>query len=270
MNKVIYLLLICVFFFSCQEVIDVQLKTTSPRLVIDASLMWVKGTQGNEQEIKLSLTAPYFNTNIPPANGATVIITDTNNNTFNFVEDANTGLYKNSSFIPNINGIYNLFIIYNNETYSGTETLYSVPAIDHIEQNDNGGFSGEDIEIKAYYTDPENEENYYLFQFENNNNVPMLEVYDDEFNDGNQIFGFFSDEEMKSGDNLRIKISGISERHYEYLNILLQQTDEESGDPFETQPATVRGNCVNQTNPENYPLGYFRITETDVFNYSVQ
>ena len=97
-----------------------------------------------------------------------------------------------------------------------------------------------------------------------------LEVYDDEFTDGNQIFAFHSDETLVSGDLLEIKCHGISERTFNYLNILLQQTDDESGDPFETQPASVRGNCINQTNPDNYPLGYFRVSETSHIDYLIE
>ena len=52
--------------------------------------------------------------------------------------------------------------------------------------------------------------------------------------------------------------------------ILLQQTSDQGGGPFETQPATVRGNIVNQTNPDNYPLGYFRVSEVSTLNYTVQ
>lgn len=266
-------ILIFIFGFlstSCEDVIDVDLETADPRLVIDASLSWVKGTQGNLQVIKLTLTAPFFDDTIPPANGATVTVEDSNNNTFTFIEQDNSGVYLNNTFIPEINGVYNLTIIYENEVYTATETLIPVTSIDFVEQNNNGGFSGDEIEIKAYYTDPEDEENYYLFQFVNNQYITTLEVYDDEFNNGNQIFGYYSHEDLKSSDQLTIKMSGISERHYEFFNILLQQRDDESGDPFETQPATVRGNCVNQTNPDNYPLGYFRVTETDVFTYTVQ
>lgn len=270
MNRLIYIIVLSLLIISCEDVIDVDLTTAETRLVIDASLSWQKGTQGNNQEIKLSLTAPYFSSTIPAATGATVVVSDSKNNTFNFIEQGTSGIYQNNTFIPEINGDYTLTINYNNETYTATESLKSVVPIDFVEQNNNGGFSGEDIEIKAFYTDPTDQENYYLFQFQNNQNVPMLEVYDDEFTNGNQIFGFFSDDEMKANDNLNIKISGISKRHYEYLFILLQQTDDESGDPFETQPATVRGNCINQTNPKNYPLGYFRVSETDVFNYTVQ
>ena len=52
--------------------------------------------------------------------------------------------------------------------------------------------------------------------------------------------------------------------------ILLQQTSDGGGGPFETQPATVRGNCINTTNKENYPLGYFRLSEVDEFTYEIQ
>ncbi len=42
-----------------------------------------------------------------------VIVTDSNNNTFQFIEDGNSGIYKNNSFIPVINDIYifNILII---------------------------------------------------------------------------------------------------------------------------------------------------------------
>lgn len=271
MKKLIYIFLLSIAFWSCEDVIQVDLETTEPRLVIDASLNWQKGTNGNQQEIKLSLTAPYFNNTIPPATGATVTVTDTNNNTFSFIEDGSTGIYKNSSFIPLINSEYTLNIQYKNEVYTATETLVPVASIEFIEQKDNGGFAGDETEIKAFYTDPKDVENYYLFEFikPNSNNI-RLEVYDDEFTDGNQIFAFYSDENLSSGDELEIKNYGISSRTYEYLNILLQQTDDNSSDPFETQPATVRGNCINITNTQNYPLGYFRVSEVDIFNYTVK
>ncbi|NMH89479.1 DUF4249 domain-containing protein [Flavivirga algicola] len=272
MKKIIYILLICFLCTSCEDVINLDLETAEPRLVIDASLNWIKGTDGKTQFIRLSLTAPYYGNNIPPASGAIVRVTDQNNNTFNFIEEGeNTGMYKNDTFIPVINNIYSLTIIYNNEIYTATETLMPVVPIDFVEQKDNGGFSGDETEIKAYYTDPANIENYYLFEFVIiNTNALNLEVYDDEFTDGNQIFGFYSKDNLIAGDQLTIRNSGISKRAFEYLNILLQQNDNQSGDPFEIQPATVRGNCINQTNPSNYPLGYFRVSETSIFSYTIE
>ena len=264
-------ILVLILVWSCEDPIDVSLNTATPRLVIDASINWFKGTPGNDQHIKLSLSAPYFADSTPPANGATVFITDENNNTFNFAEDNSSGIYLNSNFIPEINGTYNLTVIYEDETYTASETLKSVASIEFVEQNDEGGFTGEETELKAFYTDPIDEENYYFFEFISDiPAIPTLEVYNDEFTNGNQIFGFYTEEELEAGDIVTIRNHGVSERFYEFMFVLLQQNSEEGGGPFETQPATVRGNCVNETNPDNFPFGYFRLSEVDEYVYTVQ
>ena len=271
MKKYILIFLILISFNSCEDVIDLNLNTSDPRLVIDASINWIKGTTGNEQQIKLTLTAPYFEETVPPANGAQIIITDSYGNIFDFLEENNSGIYVNNNFIPEINKTYTLQIIYKNETYTATETLKSVAPIDYVEQKLNGGFSGEETELKAYYTDPENEENYYFFEFKSDIvAIPSLEIYKDEFTNGNQIFGFYTEEDLESGDQVTIRNYGVSKRFYEFMFILLQQNSEDGGGPFETQPATLRGNCINQTNSDNYPLGYFRLSEVDELIYTVQ
>ncbi len=174
-------------------------------------------------------------------------------------------------FMPIMNDIYTLTITYNDEIYTATETLTPVTNIDFVEQKNNAGFSGKETEIKAYYTDPQGIKNYYLFEFiSTSSNLLSIDVYNDEFTDGNQIFAFHSDENLKTGDELITRGYGISKRYFEFMNILLQQRDNESGDPFETQPATVRGNCVNQTNPNNFPLGYFRASEVAIFKYTIK
>ncbi len=199
-------------FFSCEDVIEVELNEAEPRLVIEASIDWLKNTLGNEQEIKLTLSAPFFDDGVPPANGGTVSITDSNNTVFNFIEEANSGIYKNSEFTPVINESYNLNIVYQGEVYTATETLKSVVPIDFIEQNNEGGFSGDQIELKAFYTDPVDEENYYFFEFLSDlTPIPSLEVYEDRFTNGNQIFGFYSDEDLEAGNIVRIRNHGVSD-----------------------------------------------------------
>jgi len=269
MKKPILLLVIFIGFISCEDVIDVNLPKAEPRLVIDASINWFKGTLGNEQEIKLTLSAPFFNTNIPPANNAKVQITDAQNTIYNFIEDATTGVYKNTNFKPVIHETYRLTVIYNDETYTAEETLKPVNSINRIEQNKGGGFSGEDIEIKSYFEDPISEENFYLIEFINDiTNIPSIDFFSDEFINGNEIFAYYSDEDLSAGNEVNIKIHGVSERFYEFVFILSQQAESEG--PFQTQPATVKGNCINTTTSENFPLGYFRLSEVDQFIYVIQ
>lgn len=271
MKKYILLFLVVITLSSCEDVIEVNLNEAPPRLVIDAGINWIKGTSGNEQTIRLSLSAPFFDENVMPASGAIVSISKTNGDVFTFNEVANTGLYRNSNFIPQIDATYTLNIFYENERYTATETLKSVASIDFIEQKDDGGFLGEDIELKAFYTDPVDEANFYFFEFSSNIPViPTLEVYEDRFTNGNQIFGFYTEEDLEAGDVVTIRNHGVSDRFYQFMFTLLQQGSEESGGPFETQPATVRGNCSNQTNPDNYPFGYFRLSEVDEVIYTIQ
>lgn len=270
MKRVLFFIML-VGFMSCEDVIDVDLPQSEPKLIIDASINWLKGTSGNFQAIKLSLSAPYFDTNIPPANGAVVKIINSQNTEFVFEEDGNTGVYINNTFSPIIDETYQLTIIYNNETYTAVETLKSVSPITRVEQEKTGGFLGEDYEIKAFTTDPLDEDNYYLIEFSNDiPTLPTLEVFKDEFVNGNEVFAYFSDEDLEIGNEIKIRTYGTSERFYEFMFILLQQTSEGGGGPFETQPATVRGNCINTTNKENYPLGYFRLSEIDEFIYTIQ
>ena len=271
MKKTTYLILLFVLMLSCEDVVQVNVPNENPRLVIDASLNWFKGTSGNEQKIKLTLTAPYFNHSVPPANGARISVTDSNNQPFIFIEEGQTGIYKNNNFTPVINEVYTLTITYQNETYTATETLKSVASIDYVAQNDKGGFSGNETELKAYYLDPANEKNFYFFEFISDIPViPTLEVYKDEFTNGNEIFGFYTEKDLKTGDIVTIRNYGVSETFYNYMYVLLKQNSQEGGGPFETQPATVRGNCTNLTNPKNYPLGYFRASQVDEYVYTVK
>jgi hypothetical protein len=271
MKKILFIMSSLFFIYSCEDVVDVDLNEAEPKLVIEASINWFKNTTGNEQSIKLSLSAPFFDDTLPAANDAIVQINDTNNNVFNFVEEGSTGIYRNDNFIPIIDETYTLTIIHEGETYTATETLKSVVPIDYVEQKNDGGFTGDEIELKAFYTDPANVENYYFFEFISDIPVvPALEVYEDRFTDGNQIFGFYTEEDLESGDTVTIRNYGVSQRFYDFMFILLQQGSDESGGPFETQPATVRGNCINTTNPDNFPFGYFRLSEVDELIYTIE
>lgn len=266
MKKILLYTLLIFSLGSCEEVVEVELDQSEPRLVIEASILTVKDIATTTQYIRLSLTAAYFEENIPPATGASVIITDDDSRVYLF-EEVDPGTYKNDNFTPVAGKIYTLEITYKNEVYRASEIFSPVVSIDYIAQDDNGGFGGEDIELKAYYTDPPEPGNYYLFRFLHEE--LSLQIYDDEFTNGNQTFAFFSNEDLSAGDVVNFEIQGISRRFYEYMFILRSQAGA-GGGPFETQPTTVRGNIINTTNPANFPFGYFRLSETDRLRYTVE
>lgn len=265
-NKILVLVLLIVCI-SCEEVIQVDLQESEPRLVVEASIVWEKGSSGNYQIIKLTTTRPYFDADYSPAKDAIVKIISSAGDSYSFIEE-NPGIYVNTNFLPELNTEYKLTILYSNEEYSATEFMIPVVNIEEVEQSLNGGFSGDEIELKAYYTDPPEVPNYYLFKFVLED--ISIQIYEDEFTNGNRTFAYFSDEDLEIGDMVSFEIQGISERFYEYLFILSSQAGENNGGPFQTQPTTVRGNIINETNPDNFAFGYFRLSETNNLDYTIQ
>jgi hypothetical protein len=262
---------ISLFFASCEEVVDVDLDTAPPKLVIEAAINWQKGTNGRQQTIKLTTTTGYFENVIPTVSGATVYIKNSQNQQFNFIEVPKTGRYVCTNFRPVINEQYTLTVIRNGETYTADETLESVAPITRIEQNNQGGFTGKDIEIKAFYNDPGGVDNFYLYKYVYSNKIKSnYYVDDDKFFQGNEFFSLSDDDELKIGDEIEITHIGISKQYYNYMSILVSIAGNNVGGPFQSPPATVKGNIINTTNKSNYPLGYFSLSETDLRKYTIQ
>lgn len=265
--KMIILLLCSISFYSCEDIVQVELKESEPRLVIEASLLWQKNTQGKVQLVRLTTTAPFFDDQIPPAEGASVSVFSETGVEFKF-DEIELGIFRNDQFIPELNKTYELEVAYRGEVYRAIETLLPVVPLENIEQTTSGGFGGEDIELKAYFTDPPNIQNYYLARFFYDE--LSIQIYEDKFTDGNRTFAYFSNEDLTPGEEVGIEIQGISRRYYEYLFILRSQAGSSNGGPFQTQPTTVRGNIINMTNPDNFAFGYFRLSETDFLDYTIQ
>ncbi len=81
---IIVLFLLSFTFNSCEEVVDINLKTAAPKLVIDATINWKKGTLGNEQKIKLTTTTDFYSTEVPVVSDAIILIKNSTNTIFDF------------------------------------------------------------------------------------------------------------------------------------------------------------------------------------------
>ncbi|MFV0571519.1 MAG: DUF4249 domain-containing protein [Xanthomarina gelatinilytica] len=280
MTRYILALLVgSITFFGCEDVIDVDVPTAQSRLVVEASLDWEKGTIGNAQSIALSMSTPFFDTDQNTrVTGAIVrVINQDSGEVFPF-NDNNDGTYSTSSFVPILNDTYRLEILYNGETYEATETLMSVSDINEVNQSIEGGFDDELLELNLYFTDPANIENFYLIKYEVEGDLfPYLEDVSDEFTDGNEIHDFLEKEDDEDGEEVpfeagnvvNISLYGISEQYYNFIRLLIEQHGSQ-GDPFSSNAAQIRGNCINTSNPDNYAFGYFRLTEKDTATYTFE
>lgn len=257
MKNIFLILFVGIIFTSCEEVVKLDLNTAPARLTIDARL--TKSTNQPIQVIKLSLTRGFYNAQISPISNASVQLLDlTNSITHNFEHDnINPGDFV-LDYTPNLDTDYKLLITYNNDIYeSSVERLMPAVPIDQLTQGSGTLFQGDEKEVLVTITDDGSQDNYYIFDFGYN----LFLATKDEFYQGNTFTFSYFYEDLEAGDMAEISVYGADESYFNFMTAIIEQT-EESGDPFQTTPSTVRGNLFNTSNPSQYPMGYFSIGET--------
>ncbi|RAV28738.1 DUF4249 family protein [Sinomicrobium soli] len=262
MKKLRYIsvLLLTFVLASCEDTVKVDLDTADPRLVIDAGIEWKKGTTGKEQTVRLTTTTDYYDRELPPVSGAMVSVAAETGEIFDFEEDPGTGIYRCTDFVPVIGTNYTLTVVVEGETYTATEQLVAVPEITAMEYAEDAGFLGDAIEVRGYYQDDPDTENYYLTGF-SSHVLPYVEysVNDDSFTQGNLVYDIFTHEDLDTGSEVTMNLYGISKRFYNYMSLIIQSSE---GNPFGVPASSIKGNILNTTNENNYPYGYFRLSET--------
>ena len=269
MKKIyIYTILTVLLFSNCEKVVDIDVPTIEPKLIIDASfeVLFNESPVKANVVVKLKLSTDYFDDTIPTVSDAIVFLTNTADNAVINFSDVNL----NGNFTPIINFIpkdaiaYELTVIYKNEIYKGNATKVKSTQIDSAIQGDETLFSGKEIEIKVAFKDNVDNENYYLFNFTNNLFLPLEDRF---FNGTNYNFSFFyQEEEIEVPTNVTVTMSGITKDYFTYFRILQNQSGTSGGGPFQSVPSSLLGNVINTTNEDNFPLGYFHISETDIIN----
>tara|TARA_R110002126_G_scaffold291579_2_gene453908 strand:+ start:22037 stop:22867 length:831 start_codon:yes stop_codon:yes gene_type:complete len=268
MKKIyIFPVLILLIFSNCEKVIDVDVPSIAPKLIIDASfeVYFDENPVRAKSLVKLRESADYFDEAIPTVTNATVFLTNLADNSVINFEDSNAdGEYEPiANFIPADNVAYELTVIHNNETYKGKATKVKSTQIIDVAQGDSTLFSGNEVEINVKIQDELDIENYYFFDFSNNN----FSVLEDRFFDGQEyeVPNFYAEDDIVLPTAVNIRMLGVSKDYFTYLRILISQSGLTGGGPFETVPTSLLGNMINTTDENNFPLGYFHIGETDSF-----
>ncbi|MGK0420770.1 MAG: hypothetical protein ACJAVE_001174 [Polaribacter sp.] len=267
--KKIYILipLLILLFSNCEKVVEIDLPTIEPKLVIDASfeVLFDAAPVTANTVVKLRLSADYFEENIPTVSNAIVFVTNLSDAAVtNFIDVNLDGNFRPlTNFIPLDDIEYELTVIYQNETYKGKATKVKSTPFTNAIQGDDTLFSGKEIEVKVAFNDDDTSDNYYLFNFTNNLFLPI----EDRFFNGNPYnFSFYyQEDEIIAPTTVTIRMSGISKKYFTYFRILLNQSGVNGGGPFASVPASLLGNIINTANETNFPLGYFHISETDTF-----
>ena len=251
--------------FSCEDVIEVEVQNTTPRLVIDAQFNIFTALEAPRLEggVKLSMSANYFDEELPVVKDALVTITHLNSGLeYPLLFDESIGMFlpNKIDFLTDFISKYELSVLHQGQAYTGSTVFVPVPPILKAVQGTKTLFSGDETEIILSFQDFSEREDFYLYDF----GQEIYRPIEDRFFQGEEfVFShFYSSGEVKVGDIITIKAHGVEEQYYNYFNLILTLTDSNGG-PFQSLPASSRGNILNVTQPDNYPLGYFLISESD-------
>ena len=272
-----FLIMVFFLFTACEKVIELDLDTQEKELVIDAHIDWEKGATGQEQTILLSYTQPYYSQEAPEsASGATVLVTDNQGNIFPFVEHI-AGTYKNLNFTPTLGRRYALMVQYQGKEYVASDILKEVPQLteDNITQSNDGGFTRNEIMLTLRFDANAGETNNFVLRIKaSSDGVTCLYGFNDRyFPDGHfttQILSLSSKEEekFKPGDTVEITLFRVSETYMNYIRVLSNNASNNAG--LFSIPNRVRGNIVNRANPQENPLGAFRVAQYSKITYVIK
>ena len=283
----ISIFMVLLAIFGCEDVIDVETPSEPPRLNIEALVRVDVNAEFLPIEVKVSETSSVFEEK-PVADLESIVIVGSRTNddgttasgvSVLYEPVAGSGIYIPDNRFPvddriptsaiNFDIRYDLILEHKGRKYiAQTKYVPAVP-IDTIVQSDGTLFSDDETEIILSITDDPDRNNYYVFDFDFNEYL----VTEDEFYQGQKFqFSYFYDRKFQPGQELNISILGADKTFYNYMNQLIEQSEEPQG-PFQTPVATVRGNVFDITGldnieifdnvdrPEAFPLGYFAIVQ---------
>jgi hypothetical protein len=266
MKKIILLLLIVYsILVSCTKVINIDLNSANPNLVVDAEIT----DQPGPYTVNLTKTVNFSDNNVfPTVSGATIIITDNAGNS-EALTDIGSGNYV-TSHLQGVDGrTYSISITSNGRTYSAVSIMSSGVPLDSVIADTSshrgggfgGGFGGStttntvvSVSVHAVFTDPKGITNYYrLIEYVNRvPNYNNITIISDEGQDGSQITTSVArrDTSIHAGDTINVVLESIDANVYLYYRTLKQVTKSQTG--IQT---TVPGNPT--TNLSNNALGFF-------------
>lgn len=278
MKRRLFLLGMAICLFSCEEVIEIDVPTEEPRLVIDAVIRIDTTVSQFFPEIKVGLTSGFFDTNpvtgltdvtiinlsLPTTGGENGIVleeTEPNSGIYREVEPVATEFFTSGDLI--------LQLTHEGKSYFARTSYVPTVQIDNIRIGSETLFNEDETEVIIELTDLGNREDFYVFDF---GFGEFLAVEDAFFNGQQFEFSYFYQKEIESGQELSISILGADQDYFNYMDLLIEQTFNDGG-IFETPVATVRGNIFDVTDldneevvdnvqqPEKFPLGYFAVVQ---------
>lgn len=215
---------------SCEKVIDLDLRQTDTRLVIEGTVT----DQPGPYTVRVSQTAHFDAAGTgQPLDQALVIIRD-NAGQRDTLRPVGNGLYQTRRLVGTPGRTYTLAVTVNGRSYTATSTMPQPVAIDELTYEDAG--PGQKA-VVAHYTDPAGTVNQYRFVlWVGEKRQSAIFVDNDRLRNGIATrFALFAPgadlDDIETGDVVRVELLGIDAALYDYFKSLADLLGGQSATP---------------------------------------
>ena len=242
--------ILVLFFCSCQKVVNLNLNTVPPQIVIQGEITDSAGPYS----ITINQSVDFYASNTFPAiSGAVVKISDNLGNSDSLIEYT-PGIYSTTNFLGRPGRTYTLSVTAQNKTYTAVSSMPMPVKLDSVTFEITSGFGIQRINAIANFQDPPGIPNYYQFLEYINGKQFNKEIFilDDRLSDGKYISTTLRTDSsyINMGDVVKLKMYSIDENVYNYF-LQLRQSSGTGAFNSTASPANPT------TNISGGALGYF-------------
>lgn len=255
MRIIIVVFIIGVLFGACEKVIDIDLNTANPNIVVESELF--RGI--NDFKVQLSYTSSFFkDEEQEPVDNATVTLIEEGGES-TVVEYVEEGLYVVEAYEAKNDKVYTLSIDLDGVNYSSTAAMPPFVPLDSLRQDEVMGPFGDGGKVVfMHWKDDPDQENFYRVIYALNDTIRRSRadvfIFDDSFTNGNTTEIPLFVRSFEEGDTVDVQFLSIDPKAYDYL--LTLNTIIGNG-----QPSAAPANP--NTNFTNGALGYFAVYNGD-------
>ena len=239
---------------SCKKVIDLDLNTAAPVIVVDGQ---VTNSVTAGSIVKLSYTNKVkSDNNSVPLMGATVTIQEDNGTVYALPELSN-GVYRDEGLVGIPGKTYHLKVVTNGITLTASSAMPAMVNLDSLVVEDFPVFGKTVKVVTPYYNDPKGlGNNYNLSVFKNGRLIKDVFAFDDVFIDGKKVtfplINSREEDEFKKGDSIEVVMNCIDYNNYKYWFSFSQSSTGSPQAVPDNPVSNIKGNAIGVFGANTY------------------
>lgn len=248
-----FLIVLTFIFYSCEEIIEIDLNSADPKIVIEG----IVTEQPGPYTVTITKTTDYYNPgSYPTVSGAVVSIADDNDFYEELIETGG-GIYQSDSLQGTPGRTYTLTVTTEGQTYSAVSSMPLPTEIDSLffEENEDGvrPKDKEGYVLTIRFTDKPGVDDFKRVKIYRNGNLQDgYFLYNGRLSDGNVIEFDRIHTAFELDDFVFVELLSIDEATYEYYSTLGNAIASSGGSKIQTK---ISGNPIS--NISGGALGYF-------------